>query len=125
MLFSDLARALQQVVIKQNQDAGYEGDQGHLFPGDAHPNRLLVKPQEFTDHPKGVGADPECDGQVVCQLGGNVSGAPADHDRNGEGGNDHRDSKFFPKQTPADVLQKPKHNVHVFHPAKARRYGIK
>jgi hypothetical protein len=104
-----------QVVISQYQNANHKGYYSEVFIGNININHPGIKMKEFTDHPVGVGANPEYDGQVMAYFADELAGAETDDNGNCQGRNYHGDAQQLPVHAPADVFKQPEHDVQVFH----------
>lgn len=78
-------------------------------------NSDRIEMQKLTDHPIRVGSDPNYDCKVMANLTHILSRSYSNYNSNYKGWKDHGYSQWTPDHTPADIFQKPKNNVQVFH----------
>src|SRR5690348_7911505 len=95
-----------------------------MFSCKLSPDQLFIKTKEFTDHPIGIGGDPENDREIMRQFRFDLTVFPGDPDRDRKGWNDHRNAQFLPDHTPTDIFHQPESDMHIFHPAESRRYHV-
>jgi hypothetical protein len=82
-------------------------------------------PEEFTDHPKAVGRDPEAYRDIVVHLFPVGACDPGDQYGEGNGGDDHHNTEQLPFHAPADVFAQPEKNVKVLKLADSFKHGLK
>lgn len=78
-----------QIIKSQNENTGYKGNQSEIFISVVSKKNLLIKSQEFSDHPIRVGTDPNCNCKIMAQFRNNMSCPPTDNDGDDKCWKDH------------------------------------
>lgn len=97
---------------EQSEAKGYDGE---VFESVVCEEGFGIELHELTDHPVGVGGDPDSDGEVMAEFRYEATRAPRDDDGDDQRGKDHHDAQWLPYHAPGHVLEEPEHDVQVFH----------
>ena len=85
-----------QVIKSKRKNTQPKRDQGKMFISKIANQRPGIKLKEFTDHPIGVGTDPDRDGQVMTEFRHVLSCSPGNNDGNNQGWKNHRNTQWPP-----------------------------